>query len=119
MARTPYRVKKPKSPGIGRPPVAKKGEKTKEFRVADGYSIGGFDGVRKYEGETVVLTKKQAEHMVKLKAIVIELDDFDVEVEDEPVKEKPAKDKAKASSGRKAEGDGDATSGDDAGQPAL
>ena len=117
MARKP---KKGQPKGIGRPPVAKKGDATKEFTVSPGFSVGGFDGVRKDGGDTIVLTEKQAKHMAKLKAIVIELGDFSTDAEVPPVtKAKPAKDKSEGSSGNKAEGDGDAAAGASSGPPAL
>ena len=116
MARKP---KKGQPKGIGRPPVAKKSEATKEFVVSPGFSIGGFDGVRKDGGDTIVLTEKQAKHMVKLKAIVIELGDFSTDAEVPVTKSKPAKDKAEGSSGNKAEGDGDAAAGASSGSPTL
>ena len=122
MARTAIHNRKSKKvKGTNRPPVTKKGESTKMFAVAPGFMIGGFDGKRKIgnNGDMIELTKKQAEHFIKLKAIVLELGDFDTEVEDEPVEEKPAKDKAEGSDGNKAERSGDKASGKHTGVPAL
>ena len=104
--------------GSGRPPETKKGAATKIFKVSPGFSIGGFDGERKFAGDDIELTQAQAKHFVKLKAIVIELGDFDTEVEDAG-KTEASTDKKKAGAGNKAEGDGDASSGKDSGTPAL
>ncbi len=112
--------KKVKAVSIGRPPSRKSGTATKMFAVSPGCSIGGFDGIRKFGGDMIELSKKQAEYFVKLKAIVIELEDFDTEVtngkDDKPA---PDVDKRKASSKNKAEGDGDTSSGKSSGTSAL
>ena len=119
MARKP-KPKKGQPKGIGRPPVAKKGDATKEFVVSPGFSIGGFDGVRKDGGDTIELTEKQAKHMAKLKAIVIELGDFSTDAKVPPVtKAKPAKDKAEGIVGSEADRDGEPSSGASSGPSAL
>lgn len=59
-----------------RPPVTGKDEITREFRVAPGHIVGGFDGQTKNEGDQIVLTKGQAEHLMRLGAIEIDLPDF-------------------------------------------
>ena len=114
------KTKKNRTKGTNRPPETKKGSATKIFKVSPGFSIGGFDGERKFGGDDIELTKAQAEHFVKLKAIVIELGDFDTEVKD-AADDKPAAktNKVKAGAGNKVEGDGDASSGKSAGTPTL
>lgn len=123
MARRPNKLTQPKKgqpKGIGRPPATKEGQKTKTFTVAPNFKVGGFDGVIKYGGDEIELTQGQAKHMMKLKAIELELEDF----ADEPSTKKPATkstagDTKKAASKPKAEGSGDEADGSDAGPPAL
>lgn len=87
---------------MSKPPAVQEGEKTQTFTVAEGFKIGGYDGKAKTGGMPIELTKAQAEHFLKQKAITVGLPDFDDDNQTE------------ASAGDTTEGDGDAIPGADA-----
>ncbi len=119
MARKPNTPKKGQPKGIGRPPATKEGQKTKTFKVAPNFKVGGFDGVIKYGGDEIELTQGQAKHMMKLKAIELELEDFADEPKAKTTKKSAGSDTKEAVSKSKADGSGDKAAGSDAGPPAL
>lgn len=106
---------------MARPPAAKDGQKTKEFRVAPGFSIGGYDGERKNGGDMIALTQKQAEYFLELGAITLKLADFDTEDDGDADKsdDKASKAVSKAVAKDEADGGGDKAAGSASGKKSL
>ncbi len=56
-----------------RPPVRKDGEELKPFTVAEHHIMYDFDGNKCYEGDTIMLTQKQAAYYQKTGFITFDL----------------------------------------------
>lgn len=104
---------------MARFPAARPGQKTKKFFVSPGARIGDPKGSGKQlvEGDEIELTKDQAEFLMKLRVIDVELPDFGDDDEPTTTEAKSTDgDTSKEGAGDQAEGGGDAPAGADAGQ---
>ncbi len=102
---------------MAKAPAAKKGQKTQDFVVKDGCRIGGFDGKVKKGGDTIALTKEQAEFYIERELVKPQMPDFDEDednTEGDDTQNQKGKDVDKTEGPDGSDGDGDSDTTPDA-----